>query len=330
MVKKSINIFKKIRKRKKVKGLIIAGAIIALLLIISLISLILVPRIMTASIIKGHVSFDQVWTAEEFGLTAETIDLDTADGLRLAAYEVYWDNPRAIVIFLSGIHEPSVTAFYGHAGMLLEEGYSSILLEMRAHGESEGELIGLGYKEHLDVQAAVDYIKDEAKYEDVPVLLYGLSMGGATAINAAALIPEIDGLISMSAYSSWDDVYYDNMLEMGFPKTIASLQKGFVRRYINNNVGSDNSELIPKNSIKKLGERPALLIHSTEDSQVPYQSFERLVERSPSHLESWVREGDLHLIVEGGKFLYPQKDTVYAETIKNFLNHHFGGGNDTY
>jgi uncharacterized protein len=66
--------------------------------------------------------------------------------------------------------------------MLLDEGYASILLEMRVHGESEGEVIALGYEEYLDVQAVVDYIKRNHSYSGVPIVVYGLAMGGAAAV----------------------------------------------------------------------------------------------------------------------------------------------------
>ena len=89
--------------------------------------------------------------------------LTTADGLNVVAYEVAVEQPNAAVIFLSGIHNPSVTAFFGHARMLLDQGYASILLEMRAHGESEGEVIALGFEEYRDAQAVVDYSKGNGR-----------------------------------------------------------------------------------------------------------------------------------------------------------------------
>ncbi len=51
------------------------------------------------------------------------------------------------VIILSGIENPSVTAFFGYAKMLADNGWDSLLIEMRARNLSEGEKIGLGYTE---------------------------------------------------------------------------------------------------------------------------------------------------------------------------------------
>lgn len=279
-----------------------------------------IPPLVMNDMVNLHVTFAQTWTGEEQGLAPARLVLTTQDGLDIVAYEVYTENPKAVVIFLSGIHNPSVTAFFGHARMLLDEGYASILLEMRAHGESEGDVIALGFKEHRDTRAVVDYIRANPRYAETPIVVYGLSMGGAVAINSIGQIPDIDALISMSAYSAWDDVFLDNM---GAPGLVAAVQRPFVRLYTALKYGWANRYINPKDEIQKLGDRPALLIHARGDSQIPYANFERLVARAPAHVETWVREGDLHLIVKEGLFLKPHEDTEYAERILGFLNRHF-------
>ncbi len=48
----------------------------------------------------------------------------------------------------------------------------------------------------------VQGITDDPKYARAPIVVYGMSMGGASAINAVGQVAEIDGLVSLSAYSS--------------------------------------------------------------------------------------------------------------------------------
>jgi uncharacterized protein len=280
-----------------------------------------IPALIVGDFVNRHVTFAETWTAAEFDLSSERLVLTTEDGLDVVAYEVYVEEPKAVVIFLSGIHNPSVTAFFGHARMLRDQTYASILLEMRAHGESEGDVIALGFKEHLDTRAVVDYIKEQDRYREVPIVVYGMSMGGAVAITSIGQIPEIDGLISMSAYSSWADVFVDNM---GLVEPLASVQRPFVSLYTSLKYGFANRNITPKNEIQKLGNRPALIIHSTGDSQVPYPNFERIMTNAPDHVETWVREGDLHFITKPGQFLTPEADTEYANRILDFLDRNFG------
>jgi hypothetical protein len=72
-------------------------------------------------------------------------------------------------------------------------------------------------------------------------------------------------------------------------------------------------------------DRLELIIHSTDDSQVPFANYERIMAHAPDHVETWVRHGDLHFIVQDGHFLNPQEDAPYAARIIHFLDRHFGG-----
>ncbi len=165
--------------------------------------------------------------------------------------------------------------------------------------KAKADVIALGYEEYLDVQAVVEYLENSDRYTDVPIIVYGLSMGGATAINAIGQIPGIDGLVSMSAYSAFDDVFTDNM---GLPEPLGGIQRFFVRLYTGFKYGFDTRHITPEKQIQNLGSRPALIIHSSADSQVPYANFERIMVHAPDHVETWVREGDLHFIVQPGLF----------------------------
>lgn len=274
-----------------------------------------------AKVYLGHVDFEQTFAASDFGLAAKRLILTTQDGLRLVAYEVSVPKPRAVVIFLSGIHGPSVTAFFGHARMLADHGYASLLLEMRAHGESEGDLIALGFHEHRDVRAAVDYIRAQPHYSGVPIVAFGLSMGGAVAIISAGLIPEIAGVISLSAPSGFDDVVLDVMR----PSPVAAwLLRVYIRLWFFLKYGWVSLRIAPRKQIKALGQRPALLVHSKDDPTVPLASFQRLVRCAPPHVETWVREGDQHMILSPEHFLNPAADAEYAGRILGFLDRHFG------
>lgn len=274
-----------------------------------------------AKIHLGHVDFAQTFAPADFGLAAQRITLTTQDGLRLVAYEVNVPKPRAVVIFLSGIHGPSVTAFFGHARMLADHGYASILLEMRAHGESEGDLIALGFHEHRDVRAVVDYIRAQPRYAGVPIVVFGLSMGGAVAIISAGLIPEIAGVISLSAPSGFDDVVLDVMRPS---RLRAWLLRAYIRLWFFLKYGGASLRIAPRKQIRALGRRPALLIHSRDDPYVPLASFQRLVRCAPPHVETWVREGDQHMILSPEHFLNPAADAEYARRILDFLDRHFG------
>lgn len=277
------------------------------------------PFVEMNGMVNLHANFGKVYAASDYAIQADKLTLTTEDGLKLAAYQVDAEKPRAAVIFVSGILKPSVTAFFGHAAMLRKEGFSSVLVEMRAHGESEGDRICLGTKEYLDVQAAVRYIK--ARDPELPIVAFGLSMGAGTAVNAIGETPDIDALVSLSAFSTWPDLFADNMEMMGFPRFVCEAEKPFVWLYMGVKYGFDRLRVNPLAEIQKLNGRPALLMQSRGDTQVPYVNFERLTHAAPQ-VETYVVDGDHHFICDDN-FLHPEEDTNYTKALLGFLNEHF-------
>jgi alpha-beta hydrolase superfamily lysophospholipase len=281
-----------------------------------------IPFAVMNPMVDRHVDFDEVWSAADFGITAKPFFVTSEDGLRLAAHEVGTDEPKAVIVCLSGIHNPSVTAFFGHARFFKKHGYATVLLDMRAHGGSAGDVICLGYKEYLDTKAVVEWIKAQAAFKDVPIVVFGLSMGGASAINSIGEIAGIDGLISLSAYSSWQDVFYEGMSAQA-PVLLAKIVKPFSILAAALKYRVNAWRISPKNEIAKLGKRPALLMHSRGDSQVLFANFERLRQSAPRHVETFVRDGDHHFMTES--FTEPEKDAEYSQTLLKFLEKHFPG-----
>jgi len=283
----------------------------------------MIPVQIIGQMTNYHFNFE-VYDSDMFGVKSNKLQLKTEDDLNLAAWEVEAENPKGVVIFISGIHNPSVTYFFPHAKMMKDNGYASLLIELRAHGDSEGDKISLGMEEYLDVKAGVEYIKSNEKYEELPIIVFGASMGGATAINSMGQIEDIDGLISLSAYSNWADVFCDNMVELGVPRFIAQLEKPFVWLYLCFDYGFDKIGINPLNEIKKLDGRPALIMHSKGDSQVPFESYERLIKSAEEDVSTYVREGNYHFITYDGYSNKPWADKEYAESILNFLGENFG------
>jgi len=281
-----------------------------------------IPYSIMGNMVDGHVEYRTIYNAEDYDLEATHFFVTTEDGLRISAYEVVTEQPRAVVICLSGIHNPSPTIYFGHARLFSEQGIATLIIDMRAHGESEGNKIYVGYKEWLDVKATVEYIKTKEEYKELPIVVYGLSLGAATAIVATGRIPEIDGVVSISAFSSWEDVFYDNMKQQ-MPSLLAYIERPFIPIATTLKFGTSSWQNKPKKMIKRLGNRPALLMHTKQDSQVPYKSFERLVKVAPKHLQTSVREGDEHFYTES--FEHPEEDAEYAEMVMEFLKSNFIG-----
>lgn len=307
---------------KKMRWKKVLLVILGVLVIGFVFLLLLIPSSMINEMAHRHMDVE-ICKPENYGVEASTVSLETSDQLQLAAWHVKAENTKGTIILLSGIQSPSVTDFFGYAKMFSDYGYDSLLIEMRSHGESEGSIVCLGMKEWLDVKAGVDFILDDDDLKDLPIIVFGTSMGGATALIATGEIPEIDGVISCSAYSSWTDVFTDQMKRSGAPDFFTSMDKPFINIYLGYTYGFSNLKFTPLNAMKKLNNRPVLLMHSTEDSQVPYLSFERLMCVAPPNVETFKREGDEHFICYPEYAADPIKDKAFSDTILTFLNTHF-------
>ena len=271
-------------------------------------------------LVDKHVDYDVVYDARDFGLPApDSLTLKAADGFGIFAYEVCPKQPKGVVICLSGIENPSVTAFYGHAAEFYKANVATIMPDLRGHGKSDGNRICLAYEEARDVKAVTDYIKSNAKYKDVPVIVLGVSMGGAVAIRSIGENKDIDGLIALSAFSSLED-FLQASREAFLPMIPAEQLAGITRQVVKEKYGVDSSVSSPLYALRGLNNRPVLMMHSRQDSQVPYSCFEKLAAEASKYtidLDTMTVEGDEHFICKD--FTKPSADKKYMRHVMRFI-----------
>ena len=122
-------------------------------------------------------------------------------------------------------------------------------------------------------------------------MAFGADLGGVVAINGAGLYSELDGVISIGAFSSWPDLFRDNLYFSGTPLLVAMLEKPFVQLYTLVKFGWKNRGLYPQQQAANLAGRPALLMHSTDDPLVSVLNLERItLSLGPgAKVETWFR-----------------------------------------
>ena len=260
-------------------------------------------------------SEDEPYNPTEFGVESSVVALKSVDGVSLTAYEVAVESPKGVVICLGGIHSATITNWYGHSKLFADNGFASVLLDVRSHGRSDGEKIYAATREWMDVDAAVEYIRSKELYNGVPIIAMGLSMGAATAVVATGRNENIDALIALSAYSDWA-YNFDLNVEQIVSKFVAKMLSPFVAVVTRLRFGN-MATITPRNEIKKLGNRPALLVQSVGDKLVPYGNFVELVAAAPQ-VQRWVLKGDNHCIIDD--FVHPQNSEQYCKRIVEFLN----------
>jgi alpha-beta hydrolase superfamily lysophospholipase len=80
-----------------------------------------------------------------------------------------------------------------------EDGCAVLLISLRAHGDSTGEVNDIGYSARHDVVAAVDFLRDHRPGK--PVIVFGVSLGSAAAAFAAEELGDrVQGYVLESPY----------------------------------------------------------------------------------------------------------------------------------
>lgn len=113
--------------------------------------------------------------------TFQTVYLKTKDNLKLEAWYIHADSAVGTVILFHG-HGGTKSGIIKEAEAFNKMGYNTMLLDFRAHGNSEGNTCTIGYDETEDAKLAYDYIKNKGEKN---IVLWGISMGASTITKAA-------------------------------------------------------------------------------------------------------------------------------------------------
>ncbi len=306
-------------KKKKKIGTILISVLILLIGITSIV-LTVIANTVISSMADLRVERNQA-VLEDYGLIGHQITVHSHDGLAINAYVVPRANPRGHVLILHGMHGMDATSLFGYARFLYDLGFSPTLVDMRAHGRSEGDRIGFGYTEVWDVQAVIGYLRNENAASDLPIILYGLSMGGSTAINVAARSNDVDGIIAISPYRSIQAQFTDYMGEQGAPGLVTTLFEPFVSLALWFRYRMNPIQQSPIARVQQLENIPVFIVHGIQDTQTRVEHSQILFDLcSSNQKELWMVEGADHLIV--GNIL-SEHSQFYRSRIANFLDAHF-------
>jgi alpha-beta hydrolase superfamily lysophospholipase len=103
----------------------------------------------------------------------DTVLLTTANGEKLEAWYMKADSARGTVILFHGLGSNKGNVL-GEAFKFNSFGYNTLLVDMRAHGNSEGIVTSIGYKESEEVKLAYDHVSQKGEKN---IVLWGMSLG---------------------------------------------------------------------------------------------------------------------------------------------------------
>ena len=148
--------------------------------------------------------------------------------------------------------------------MFRRMGFSTILFDQRGFGESKEEVCTFGVEEGRDVACLVSWAKE--KYgQDCPIILFGVSMGAATVMNALQYTGQADYLIEDCGFANLRKVVFSLYKSLGMgdaeDKVMTEMEEDTLK------LGFDLDDNSPMNVLKDKN-IPICIIHGLDDSTI--------------------------------------------------------------
>ena len=228
-----------------------------------------------------HGVFDAPRTGDH--LLRESVALISKDGTRLAAW------------FIAGARQQTVLLLHGytackddmlsHAAFLHAAGYSLLLLDLRACGESGGTVVTLGGHERDDVRAALAYLRSRPDVDGGHIGVLGLSLGGALAILAAADEPGVRAVVAESSFRSVHSAVRQNFRRFthlpSFPWAELTTKLAEWRQHVR------AAGVMPELEVGRLRRCALLLIHAADDAVISIKDSEAIFARAVEPKSFW-------------------------------------------
>ena len=151
------------------------------------------PRVTTANAGDSALTLYGWWIPAEVGQTADGGTLDA----------------QALIVVhgldASRVREPEL--YMPLFQNLRDAGFSLLLFDLRAHGRSDGDIMSAGYFERFDVLGAFDLAQEEYGVGPERIGVLGFSMGGVSALMAAADERQLRALAIDSAFANINDLF---------------------------------------------------------------------------------------------------------------------------
>jgi uncharacterized protein len=222
------------------------------------------------------------------GATREEFDVRAADGVLLRGWKVRANSPNGDWIMLfHGVADNRVGTI-SYADFLLHDGYSIVMMDARAHGESGGAFATYGWKERWDTKSVVDalYVSEHPHQ----MFALGESMGAAVALQSAAIEPRISGVVAEAPFRNLREVTYDYTGLHFNPllgKTLFRPASIFALRVAENEASFRADDVSPERAV---AERPfpVLLICDGRDHTIPCRHAEAIFHAAIGPKQLWI------------------------------------------
>ena len=238
------------------------------------------------------------------------LSVQSHDGLTLRGRYYELDPNAPIEILFHGYQGDGERDMSAGVFRSFSVGHSAIVVDQRASGRSEGNVVTFGNRESRDCIAWVNGVTEQIK-PDAEIILTGISMGAATVLTAASredLPKNVIGVLADCGYTSTKEIIQKVIRDMRLPLFLYFFARLGARLF----GGFDPEETSPIESVKKT-RLPIIFYHGDTDDFVP-------CEMSEKNYEACVSRKRLVIIKNAGHGLcYPVDPETYVRELKAFF-----------
>ena len=204
------------------------------------------------------------------------------------------------IIMVHGVHSNRAAPEAGLLDLsaaLARHGFAILAFDMRGHGQSAPAPLSWGYFEQRDVLGAVDFLRSGSlPYPELghPHAIggWGISMGGATMLLAAAHEPAIRGVVADCAFAAFVPLIEKdpNIPNMFIPSVADAMSLLY---------GINYYAVRPVDVVASIAPRPLFFIQGTADTLVPSWNMNLLANAASAapgaHVQTWLVPGAQHV-----------------------------------
>jgi pimeloyl-ACP methyl ester carboxylesterase len=210
-------------------------------------------------------------TPASFGLASEDVTVRSADGVEIRGWWVgAGADAKGSVVMVHGLNRSRIE-MVKKVPFVHDAGWNALLIDLRHHGESGGRATTFGAREKGDVEAGVKLARERSPG---PVVLWGVSLGAASVVLAAADDARVAGVICDSSYRSLADTVRHHLdLFRHFRWWLRIVPtwpvSNIVLFWMGERGGFDPATVDIQAAAAQLSGRPVLIVANSDDPRMP-------------------------------------------------------------
>lgn len=240
-------------------------------------------------------------------LAGAPVTFPSASGAKISGWIIPGQTNRGVIVLMHGVRADKSTLL-GRARFLSQAGYTVMLFDFQAHGESTGNMITFGYLESRDAVAAVQLV--QKIFPGRPVGVIGISLGAAAAVLADPPV-DVQAMVLEMMYPTIEEATKDRIeIRLG---SLGRILSPLLTAQIPRRAGCQPKDLRPINQVANI-KVPKLFIAGTADQDTKFSEALALFAAAAEPKQFMSVEGAAH------EDLHDFNKEAYQKTVLDFLD----------